>query len=118
MAGRPKEKTVEAIDRLLAFEDLRNLKARYLQYLDSKQWDKYASLFVEDGVFSDAPTFDTDALVNDVQREFAGAEAIRAFAAKEIFGDRVTFTPVRAVDRHGDITVHARTDGTYDKTTR
>ena len=61
-------------------------------------------------------TFDPDALVNDVQREFAGAEAIRAFAAKEIFGDRVTFTPLRAVDRHGDITVHARTDGTYDKT--
>src|SRR6202021_126352 len=61
-------------------------------------------------------TFDPDALVNDVQREFAGAQAIRAFAAKEIFGDRVTFTPLRAVDRHGDITVHARTDGTYDKT--
>jgi hypothetical protein len=61
-------------------------------------------------------TFDPDALVNDVQREFAGAEAIRAFAAKEIFGDRVTFTPLRAVDRHGDITVHARIDGTYDKT--
>ena len=61
-------------------------------------------------------TFAPDALVNDVQREFDGAEAIRAFAAKEIFGDRVTFTPLRAVDRHGDITVHARTDGTYDKT--
>src|SRR4029077_17135429 len=60
-------------------------------------------------------TFDPDALVNDVQREFAGAEAIRAFAAKEIFGDRVTFTPLQAFDRHGDITVHARTDGTYDK---
>ena len=61
-------------------------------------------------------TFAPDALVNDVQREFAGAEAIRAFAPKEIFGDRVTFTPLRAVDRHGDITVHAHTDGTYDKT--
>src|ERR1700751_6100146 len=58
----------------------------------------------------------SNALVNDVQREFAGAEAIRAFAAKEIFGDRVTFTPLWAVNRHGDITVHARTDGTYDKT--
>ena len=61
-------------------------------------------------------TFAPDALVNDDRREFAGAEAIRAFAAKEIFGDRVTFTPLRAVDRHADITVHARTDGTYDKT--
>jgi hypothetical protein len=43
MAGRPKEKTVEAIDRLLAFEDLRNLKARYLQYLASKQCGKYGA---------------------------------------------------------------------------
>ena len=61
-------------------------------------------------------TFAPDALVNDIRREFDGAEAIRAFAAKEIFGDRVTFTPLQALDRHGDITVHARTDGTYDKT--
>jgi hypothetical protein len=61
-------------------------------------------------------TFHPDALVNDVQREFAGAEAIRTFAAREIFADRVTFTPLRAVERHGDITVHASTDGTYDKT--
>ncbi|HLK25426.1 MAG TPA: nuclear transport factor 2 family protein [Caulobacteraceae bacterium] len=61
-------------------------------------------------------TFDPEALVNDDRREFSGAEAIRAFAAKEIFGDHVTFTPVQALDRHGDITVHARTDGTYDKT--
>ena len=61
-------------------------------------------------------TFAPDALVNDVRREFVGAEAIRAFAAKEIFGDRVTFTPVRAIDRNGDITIHACTDGTYDKT--
>ena len=61
-------------------------------------------------------TFDPDALVNDVQREFDGAEAIRAFAAKEIFGDSVTFTPLLALDRHGDVTVHARTEGTYDKT--
>lgn len=61
-------------------------------------------------------TFGPDALVNDVQREFDGAEAIRAFAAKEIFGDGVTFTPLQALDRHGDVTVHARTDGTYDKT--
>src|SRR4029077_12003074 len=61
-------------------------------------------------------TFDPDALVNDVHREFAGAEAICAFAAKEIFGDRVTFTPLQAVDRDGDIAIYARTDGPSDKT--
>lgn len=61
-------------------------------------------------------TFAPDAMVNDIRREFDGAEAIRAFATKEIFGDSVTFTPLQVLDRHGDVTVHARTDGTYDKT--
>jgi ketosteroid isomerase-like protein len=61
-------------------------------------------------------TFAPDALVNDIQREFAGAEAIRAFADVEIFGANVTMTVERALERHGNITVHARLDGTYDKT--
>jgi ketosteroid isomerase-like protein len=61
-------------------------------------------------------TFAPDALLNDIQREFIGAEAIRGFAAKEIFGDHVTMAVHRAWDRHGDVTVHARMDGTYDKT--
>jgi hypothetical protein len=61
-------------------------------------------------------TFTQDALVNDVQREFAGAEAIRAFAEKEIFGASLTMAVERALDREGGITVHARIDGTYDKT--
>jgi ketosteroid isomerase-like protein len=61
-------------------------------------------------------TFAPDALVNDIQREFAGAEAIRAFAEAEIFGTNVTMAVERALERHGNITVHARLDGTYDKT--
>lgn len=61
-------------------------------------------------------TFAPDALVNDAQREFVGADAIRAFAEKEMFGADVTMAVERAVERHGDITVHARIDGTYDKT--
>jgi hypothetical protein len=61
-------------------------------------------------------TFAPDALVNDFQREFAGAEAIRAFAQKELFGADVTMMVERAFDRQGDIAVHARVDGTYDKT--
>jgi hypothetical protein len=61
-------------------------------------------------------TFAPDALVNDNRREFAGADAIAAFARKELFGDHVTMAPVGAIERHGDITVHARMDGTYDKT--
>jgi hypothetical protein len=61
-------------------------------------------------------TFAPDALVNDIQREFVGTELIRAFAEKEIFGAGVTMAVERALDREGNITVHARIDGTYDKT--
>jgi ketosteroid isomerase-like protein len=61
-------------------------------------------------------TFTPDALLNDIQREFAGAKAIRGFAEKEIFGADVTMAVERALDREGNITVHARLNGTYDKT--
>jgi ketosteroid isomerase-like protein len=61
-------------------------------------------------------TFAPDALLNDRLREFLGTESIRGFAAPEIFGDKVTMGVQRAWDRHGDVTVHARLDGTYDKT--
>jgi ketosteroid isomerase-like protein len=60
-------------------------------------------------------TFAPDALVNDIQREFVGLDAIRRFAAAEIFGTKVTMDVEQAWDRNGDVTVHARLDGTYDK---
>jgi len=61
-------------------------------------------------------TFAPGAMLNDRQREFVGAEAIRAFGDAEIFGDKVTMAVQRAWERHGNITVHALVDGTYDKT--
>ncbi len=61
-------------------------------------------------------TFAPDAMVNDIQREFIGTAAIRSFADKEMFGAKVTMAVQRAWDRHGDVIVHAKLDGTYDKT--
>lgn len=61
-------------------------------------------------------TFAPDAMLNDIQREFIGTDAIRGFGDKEIFGDNVTMAVQRAWNRHGDITVHAKLDGAYDKT--
>jgi hypothetical protein len=61
-------------------------------------------------------TLAPDALVNDVRREFLGHAAIRAWADKEIFGDNVTLVVERALDQHGDVVLHARVDGDYDKT--
>jgi ketosteroid isomerase-like protein len=61
-------------------------------------------------------TLAADALVNDARREFLGRDAIRAWAHKEIFGDHVTMDVQRAYDQHGDIIVHARIEGDFDKT--
>jgi hypothetical protein len=60
--------------------------------------------------------FVPDALVNDNRREFLGQAAIRAWADKELFGDNVTCAVERAYDQHGDVIVHSRTNGDYDKT--
>jgi ketosteroid isomerase-like protein len=61
-------------------------------------------------------TFAPDAIVNDHRREFRGQEAIRAWLAKEIVGDRVTMKPTDVTRRGESATVSAEMDGTYDKT--
>jgi hypothetical protein len=60
-------------------------------------------------------TFAADALVNDAHREFWGADAIRAWVAKEMVGDRVTLDPVEVIEHHGMTIVRARYDGDYPK---
>jgi ketosteroid isomerase-like protein len=60
-------------------------------------------------------TFAPDALLNDARREFAGHDAIRAWADKEIFGDNVTLAVEVAYEHHGDIILRCRVDGDFDK---
>ena len=43
-------------------------------------------------------TFADDAFVNDIHREFWGADAIRRWVAKEIVGDRVTVEPIELIE--------------------
>ena len=69
--------------------------------------------FDEDAIVA---TFASDALVNDVHREFWGREAIRRWVAREIVGDRVTVEVTEVLDHHGDIIVRGSYDGDYDKT--
>jgi hypothetical protein len=57
-----------------------------------------------------------DALVNDIQREFSGAEAIRGWATREIIGPKVTMNVTSAIEHYGDFIVTAAIDGEYDKT--
>jgi hypothetical protein len=60
-------------------------------------------------------TFAPDALLNDNRREFLRHEAIHKWAAKEIFGDKVTLDPQAAYEHHGNIIVRCNVDGTFDK---
>lgn len=69
--------------------------------------------FDEDAIVA---TFASDALVNDVHREFWGTEAIRRWVAREITGDRVTIEVTEVLDHHGQTIVRGRYDGDYDKT--
>jgi hypothetical protein len=61
-------------------------------------------------------TFAEDAFVNDARREFRGIDAIRAWAAREMVGDKVTIDVREVVDNYGDTIVRAAYDGEYDKT--
>jgi len=69
--------------------------------------------FDEDAIVA---TFADDALVNDAHREFWGREAIRAWVAREMVGDRVMIAVTEVLDHHGDTIVRGRYDGDYDKT--
>jgi hypothetical protein len=45
---------MDALQKLVAIEDLKARKAQCLRYIDGKEWDKYEALFVPDASF-DAP---------------------------------------------------------------
>jgi hypothetical protein len=77
--------------------------------------DYFTAMNAFDGAGMAAP-FSSDGLVNDIQREFWGHEAIMRWADRESIGDRVVwkaFTDAR--DHHSDYIVSAEVDGEYDK---
>ena len=60
-------------------------------------------------------TFVDDALVNDQLRDYWGKDAIKAWAAGDIIGERMTLEVVGAVDHYGHCIVTAHVDGLFDK---
>ncbi|MGO4546689.1 nuclear transport factor 2 family protein [Paenibacillus sp. 2TAB23] len=43
---------MDDIQKLIAIEEISNLKARYVRYADEKQWSKLAELFTPDATFT------------------------------------------------------------------
>ena len=60
-------------------------------------------------------TLASDALVNDIQREFLGHQAIRVWAEKEIFGANVKLEIEHCFEHFGTTIVRFRVDGDFDK---
>ena len=44
---------LDPIERLVAIEEIRRLKARYWRFVDTKQWDAFGKLFARDARFTD-----------------------------------------------------------------
>jgi hypothetical protein len=60
-------------------------------------------------------TFVDDALVNDQLTDYWGKEAITAWAARDIIGERLTLKVVKIVQHYGHSIVTAHVDGLFDK---
>lgn len=64
----------DALQRLLDIEEIRQLKARYFRFLDTKEWDAFAALFTDDAYM------EADGVVQE------GRAAIRSFLPKVLDG--------------------------------
>ncbi|PTE10875.1 nuclear transport factor 2 family protein [Mesorhizobium helmanticense] len=60
-------------------------------------------------------TFVEDALVNDQLVDYWGKEAIAAWAARDIIGERLSLELVKTVQHYGHSIVTAHVDGLFDK---
>jgi len=75
---------VDAVEQLLAIEEIKKLKARYFTTLDAHDWDGYVAVFTEDAVMDLAEEMKlhqgeaVDAGADPVSR---GRDAIAAFIA-------------------------------------
>jgi hypothetical protein len=59
-------------------------------------------------------TFVDDALVNDQLTDYWGKEAIAAWAARDIVGEQMTLSVVKAVQHYGHSIITAHVDGQFD----
>jgi hypothetical protein len=76
----------------------------YVRTINGKDPDGFIALFAE------------GAVIDDAGRIVRGREAIRAWAASDIFGGNVTFTALDMSGEENDATITAKVDGTFDRT--
>lgn len=92
---------VDALERLVALQEIRDVIARYAIHYDDKAWDDYATLWADEAVF----------VANGV--EFAGKEALLAFLTTclppDYSGKHMNSPPLVEIGADGE-TATAKTD--------
>ena len=77
------------------------------------------ALFIEATNSSDVDgllaTFAEDALVNDQLQDYWGKPAIRQWAERDLFGEKLTIKATKVVNHYGNCIVTADVDGCFDK---
>jgi len=69
------------LERLVAIEDIKQLKARYYRFLDTKQWDDFETVFTEDAVMD---VRNPDRIVETDEGLYRGNRVIRQFAERAL----------------------------------
>jgi ketosteroid isomerase-like protein len=104
---------MDPLSRLVAIEEIKQLKARYARFVDAKQWDGLAELFTGDAVLRH-PHLGTLTGVNDI------VAAISASIGDATFSHHVGMPEIEVIsdtDAHGvwSVIVQAqRSDGARD----
>lgn len=76
---------MDDLQRLLAVEEIRQLKARYFRCVDTKQWAEWREVFTDDAVLRvDNFTASEAGQPGNVTDEVCGADAIVGFARERL----------------------------------
>lgn len=79
---------MDLIDALRWTQEICELKARYFRLLDTKRWDDYSALFLDDSVFDVSEAFkdpsgaDGSSLAAAVREPLVGRDAIVAYVSR------------------------------------
>ncbi|MGE3637390.1 MAG: nuclear transport factor 2 family protein [Pirellulales bacterium] len=84
-------------------EELPGLAADYIRTINENEPAGFIALF------------DEDAIVDDVGRIIRGRDAIREWAASDIFAVKVTLDALDASEDESGVTITAKVDGTFDR---
>lgn len=112
------ESLEQAVKRLVAIEEIRQLKARYFRAVDMKKWDMFSDLFTEDLQIdfpeSTSKPMTRDEFVRAAARHFAGAVSVHHGHIPEI--EIIDDTRARAIWPMFDL-VETPEDSDYDSHT-